>query len=413
MSSANGTGKLAQTSNLLALYLHQCGETEVPKVFNVWACLSAIAACVSDRVGLEKFKGKLLAPNLYVMLIGPSGLGKGEAIDTALKFLAENKRVNAFQGKATAPYLLDYLGRKQLEDGKKAVVNPKLYLVTPELAMSVGKGDWADAFLKLMTELYTAHSVVIREGTRTGGSVTIKDPCLNWLAGTTKEWLVDCVPRDMIAGGFFGRTVAVTAVYDLAKRIRRPQYPHDTDEVRDHVASRFYALSRVSGTFSMTSEAEAIEDRWYMQRPAPEDEALIPSWKREHDLTLKLAQILSLADGATFTISAHHMAQAQRLTALAMASMPRLISQASSTPDTFGMSYVKELIEKTGRVAHSALLRHVYQRGINAERLRSILDTLLQARLVARAPLTGKGIVYQWVGSRTMPAGVAAEVEAE
>jgi hypothetical protein len=77
------------------------------------------------------------------------------------------------------------------------------------------------------------------------------------------------------------------------------------------------------------------------------------------------------------------------------------------------MSYVKELIEKTGRVAHSALLRHVYQRGINAERLRSILDTLLQARLVARAPLTGKGIVYQWVGSRTMPAGVAAEVEAE
>ena len=120
-------------------------------------------------------------------------------------------------------------------------------------------------------------------------------------------------------------------------------------------------------------------------------------------VALKLAQILSLADGATFTISAHHMVQAQRLTALAMASMPRLISQASTTPDTFGMVYVKEMIERTGRIGHSALLRHVFQRGINGERLRMIVETLVQARLIARAPLNGKGVQYVWVGTRTMP----------
>ncbi|MGH7179232.1 MAG: hypothetical protein ACREJC_17780, partial [Tepidisphaeraceae bacterium] len=161
MSTNGPLPKLEQTSNLLALYLHQCGETEVPTLFHVWACLTTIAASVADRVGLEKFKGKLLAPNLYTVLIGPSGLGKGEAIDTALKFVADNKTVNAFQGKATAPYLLDYMGKKQSLGGKKVIANPKLFLVTPELSMSVGKGDYADAFIKFMTELYTAHSVVI------------------------------------------------------------------------------------------------------------------------------------------------------------------------------------------------------------------------------------------------------------
>lgn len=696
--------KLDQTNNLLALYLHQCGETEVPKLFHVWSCLSIIAASVADRVGLEKFKGSLLAPNLYVILIGPSGLGKGEAIGAAMKFVAENRKINAFQGKATAPYLLDYLGKKHNINGKRVIANPKLFLITPELSMSVGKGDYADGFIKLMTELYTSHTVPIREGTRTGGSVTILDPCLpgdvevltpigwqrldtlpnkattavwkdyqivweetstvrvpykgpllgwkeelhdcaytpnhnlavisgrreldivsrratdlrdtgefkiptsgffhmgkkhdppflrlmaaiqadgcindgyiviglkkprkiqrlrallkllkidgherlvrggnkyfsiyaaqakpfmqmfglkkvfgpwlldydqeslnafitevvhwdghqsrqggrrngyssvhrenaewvatiahltnrsaylvqrssawyvtireqfktglnkvhqfteqhngtvyclktstgyfvarrngqtfvtgnciNWLGGTTKEWLIDCVPKDAIMGGFFGRTVAVTATYDLNKRLRRPIYPHDVDEVREHVESRFWALSRVAGTFTMTKEAEEIEDRWYTQRPAPEDEALIPSWRREHDLTLKLSMILSLADGATFSITAHHMVQAQRLTAMAMAGMPKLISAASTTLDTVGLRYVTEIVEKVGRVQHSVLLRHVQTRGINASKLREIVDTLTQSKLIARLPLSGRGVGYIWIGSRKMP----------
>jgi hypothetical protein len=213
------------------------------------------------------------------------------------------------------------------------------------------------------------------------------------------------VPRDAIAGGFFGRTVAVTAAYDLNKRLRRPIYPPDVDEVREHVATRFWALSRVAGTFELTREAEEIEDRWYTQRPAPEDEALIPSWKREHDLTLKLAMILSLADGATFVVNAHHMVQAQRLTAMAMAGMPKLISAASTTIDTVGLHYVTELIQRTGRVQHSVLLRHVQTRGINASKLREIIDTLSQSKLIGRLPLSGRGVGYMWTGSRKMPKG--------
>ena len=110
---------LEETKNLIRLYLHHAGDSEIPPEFHLWCCVSMIAACVANRIWLEKFRGKPLYPNLYTALLGPSGIGKGEAIDTALQFVKDNPRVNVYNGKASPQHLIARLGKPvRADDGK-------------------------------------------------------------------------------------------------------------------------------------------------------------------------------------------------------------------------------------------------------------------------------------------------------
>ena len=391
---------LEKTHNFIELYQHHLGESEVPEAFHDWSCLALMAACVADRVWLEKFRGSRLAPNLYVFLVGPSGLGKGQAIDEAMKFTTGLKRLNVYRGKTTAQYLLDFLGRP--DKASNVVAHSKVWLITPELAMSVGEGGQATTFIKHMTDLYTGTDHIIREGTRTRGGVLITKHCVNWLAGTTRDWLIETVPKSAVTGGFFARAVAVDAKYDFTRRFRRPRYPHDYDEVVAHLQERVLELSYIEGVFRITEEAESIEEAWYQHREAPQDEALFASWKREHDLTLKLAMLFSLADDLDLVIDRHHMVAAQRAAGQVMRSMPDLVSAASTTTETVGIELVESLIKQRKAIAHSGLVAACYKRGVHGDRLKAIIETLMQARKIARYQSPMGGWAYAWGGQRKL-----------
>lgn len=274
--------------------------------------------------------------------------------------------------------------------------------------MSVGKGEQADSFIKHMTELYTGRDYPLRDGTVTRGEVILRNHCINWLAGTTKEWLMDSVPREAISGGFFGRMVAVEGHYDLEHRMTRPVYPDDYEAVVDHLRQRIELLCHLEGPAEMTGEAREAEEQWYMNRPAPNDDTLIPAWKREHDLMLKLAIILCLADGGDLKITRRHVTNAQELSARVQRSMPGLIAFAATTSETAAIQIVAEQIRKLNPIQHSTLARWAWHRGIAAERLREVIETLVQSKQVKRVGTT-KGMVYTWASRRRIPAETNGE----
>jgi hypothetical protein len=390
---------LDETNNLVRLYLHYCGRTEVPTEFHLWAWLSVMAACVADRVWIEKFRGEKLAPNLYTILIGPSGLGKGQAIGSATRFVRDIPRINMYRGKSTAPALIDELSTKRFVDGKKVAANTKFFLVTPELSMSTGSGDLADSFIKLMCEIFEGGSYTFKERTRTSGFVSFRDFTINWLAGTVLEWLTDCVTREAIQGGFFARTIAISAPYNTDVRYVKPMYPPDRDEVGEEIARRIRQLACLGGCFTQDEEAQRIEDQWYMTRPAPAEDELLPAWRRDHDLMLKLAMLLALADDYDLTIRAPHVIRAQKLVAAARRVMPSLISYSSTTPESDGMLQIERIIQRANVISHSGLLRVMSRRGMTSDRLRSLVETLIQAKKVSRTMIGERqAVAYVWRG---------------
>jgi hypothetical protein len=393
--------------SFLTDYVRYCGTSEVPVVYHQWAGLLCLASAASDHVWLEKHHGERLVPNLYVFLLGPSGIGKGVAISLAFRLLQAVPAIRVLRGKITAAYLADFLAAKKGLPGTAAAVrkDAKVTIVTPELALAVGRGGLADDLIKLLTELYTGGDYEFHEGTRTHGTVTFRNHCLNWIAGTTREWLRDCVTKDAVEGGFFARVAPVQAAYDLSTRIPVPSVPTDWQDVRRRLVAHLDAIASTNGELALTRDAQRVLDDWYLHRPEPDDEAMIPTWKREHDLVLKLSMLLALADDPrTAVVGVHHAIGAQRLAAKSALALPALVEYVALTRETEGLRLVREAVRRAGTLPHVALARSMSQVGMTGDKLKLFIDTLVESGWIRSTTVAKTLRTYVWTGRRVLPA---------
>src|SRR5271157_5790829 len=84
--------------------------TESPTKFHWWCAASAIAATVKRNVWIDRVKWKLY-PNLYVVLVGRPGLGKGAAMNPAIALMKEAGTVNILSDRVTMEYVLQKLSQ--------------------------------------------------------------------------------------------------------------------------------------------------------------------------------------------------------------------------------------------------------------------------------------------------------------
>lgn len=396
--------KLAETTDFVDLYTYHCGESEIPFEYQLWSGLALLAAAVADRVWYSKFRGKKLAPNLYVALIGPSANGKGEAIDTAMRLALEHPKIATYNGKASPQYLMQYMSHSHdTEDGTN-VNHAKIFLVTPELSMALAKGDAADTFIKHMTELYTGRPYPLTDGTISRGHHVLKDYCCNWILGTTLEWMRDVVPAEAISGGFFGRIVGVYHGYVKDRRIEIPRYPSDYDEVVSFLHAKLTELCEIDGEFTLTPKAQDIMTTWYQGREWPADDALAPAFKRQHDLVLKLAMLLSLSESLSLVISRVHIVKAQQLSEGVIRRLSEIQAAAAAGPATKGIAFVQQYLRGIRRPAmRTEILKRFYAKGMgDTEMLSLALRTLEDSGVVAHQQ-QGRGVQYAWVGRKRMP----------
>lgn len=378
-------------------YAAYCGHSEIPPEYNRWCSLLALSAAAENRVYVEKL-GEHIAPNLYVFLLGPSGIGKGASISLLMRLLRTLPLIRTYRGKLTYAALIDILNEKRSQ------APPRLLLVTPELGMSVGRGPLADELVKLLTELYTGGDYEFTEQTRTHGPARFTNHSICWIAGTTREWLRDCISRDAVEGGFFARVSCISAAYNFDHRIYTPQ--HD-DSLLPALTAHLAHVTALSGLMTLTEAADQVLQMWYEQRPTPEDPALLPAWKRGHDLVLKLSMLQALADSPpSRVIDVPHVVAAQQLADETMASLPQLVEFVSLTPDTEGGKRVEDAISRAKVIQHRSLVRAMLRYGIMAPKVREYVDTLVQGGLVEIMPDTiSAKLTYLWRGRQVRIVG--------
>ena len=392
---------LNETLNFYRLYQHCMGTSEVPQVYHYWSCLSLVASVLEDRVYFELYRDEPVYPNLYVMLLGPSGVCKGLAIGAAKRLLdkADNVEINTYRGQLTAPGLVDVLGGRAERDKELNYINDaKLWLLMDELANDIGAGGptMVRSFLKMMTELFTGH-YVFNTGTRMHGYVTIDNACVNWLCGTQKAWLLDVLTRDMVHSGFTPRLFPVFSGY-VNEAVKWPDYPPDRDQVYEHLKARLLMLRCISGGFKITPQADAVYSKWYEERVPPDDDMLRPFWQRQREFMFKLAMILSVMDAGPLVINSNHVCRALGLISQATRWHQQLIEVASVTRETVDINEVTELLMKKKVITRSALLKGVHRRGYNAYRLEKVMKDLLQSEQVTQSVGAKGAVVYNWVG---------------
>lgn len=415
-------GKLAETKHFLDLYMHMIGTNEVPRQFHFWAALSLLAACVQDRVWVKVDTVRRLYPNLYVFLVGISGSGKENAVSMAQRFIPTKSRVNMFAGRLTGPGMLEWLalsGKMEHHGkGKHKVTtswHPSAYFVTEELGGSVPSGDLGQALIALMTAIYVRPQEYC-DGNRKHGFLKLAQPCVNWLAGTTDEWMMRSVPKDAVEGGFIARVQVIRGNRNYKQRHPQMLYPVDFVEVCEHLHQRVEDyLTLEEGEFTLDEAAQAVHDKWYIEGKPPDESVLLPAFNKADALIYKLSLLLALAewpgremigeDGISEydnIIHDYHVREAIELWESLTGDMPETIKLANTNPQSQDVEHVRAVIRGHGKITRSMLMNRVVGKGIVKERLDKALATLLDEEVVKEHREQGRGvrplIWYTWEG---------------
>lgn len=266
-------------------------ESESPRKYYYWAGLSAIAAVVKSNVYLDKFYYKLY-PNIYVLLVGRSGIRKGPPVALAKQLVTEVGNTRIISGRTSIQAVITELrNTKSPSDGGPPLVDASGFLVSSEFASFIIQDQQA---LTILTDLYDGHyNPEWTNLTKSGGSEKLKNPCITMIGASNEIHFKDAVPDNALGGGFVARTFIIHAdkksgINPLTERPQNIASPSD-------LAKYLRELAKLRGQFLWSREAKEIYDAWYHDFSGGEYTDTTGTIERLHDHILKTAMLLSLS----------------------------------------------------------------------------------------------------------------------
>jgi hypothetical protein len=289
---------LESDNNFIHLFKYWIGDTEAPERYIKWAAISMIAACLANRVYFAKRPGSAdrMVPNLYILFLGEQHNYKSYSIYKAMQLLHQSnyqQYINLYEGKASGPQMYN-----EMQPTSRQPHRNLIYVVHDELANCLGLREYADQFLTSQTQMY--YGSPFREGTRTSGIVKLEKYCMNWIAATTPQYMKSVIKPHHIDGGLFSRMITVREGY-TNRKVFRVKRLDDFDQVERYLVARINGFFLMNGEFVRTPEAEAFEEKWYMAEELP---------TRKHDIMMKVALTLAVADGSENIIQQKHIQEA-------------------------------------------------------------------------------------------------------
>jgi energy-coupling factor transporter ATP-binding protein EcfA2 len=213
-----------------------------------------------------------LFPNLYVLFIGPSGVGKSSSSSIGIEILRETSlKVNIYKDFITPPALMEFMSRSSVSTeyqfGGKTVITQKtpLLLYASELGNLLSLRSGIRELTLLLTELFNKQGDH-EDTTNKRGNIKIKKPNVTFFACCFPEWIEEELVSISLRSGFLGRMLVVTGSH---KRHRSPSIrltPEDV-ELRKDLIHDLEIIGALYGEFKWSPEAEQMWSTWYYDQP--------------------------------------------------------------------------------------------------------------------------------------------------
>lgn len=183
-------------------------SVETPTSWLYWSLLCCISAVAANSYTLRTLKGNVIYyPNIYVILMGESGLGKGYPINLAKRLVtaADNTRVIA--GRSSIQAIIKELATTRSQQGKAIITDSRGFIVNGELSTAIIQDPDA---LTILTDLYDRNYNPQWTNLLKGdGAEKLKEPYLTCLFGSSPAHFYDSIPQPNIEGGYIGRNLVI------------------------------------------------------------------------------------------------------------------------------------------------------------------------------------------------------------
>lgn len=358
----------------IASYLKYVENSEPPLLYKEWVAISVIASVLQRKCKLP-WGHLTFYPNMYVVLVGPSGIcRKGTAMGVGHQFLRD-LGINTAAEAITREALIRELRKanSSLSDPATGdiVFHASLTIYSHELTVFLGYNN-----LQLMSDLSDWYDCRDRWTYRTKhmGEDEIIGVWVNLIGATTPELLQSALPHDAIGGGLASRVVFI---YERrkAKTIAAPFLTLEDKKLRDDLQDDLEEIAMMQGEFKITKDFLSKWIDWYTDQSdaKPFDERFTGYFSRRPVHVLKLSMILAASEGKGMTMDASLLNRAIDLLMRTEKNMPMTFRGVGKSDIADVTARVMAAIANEGEITAAKLLSMFYY---DADRL--TMDRILQ-----------------------------------
>jgi len=387
--------------DFLSAYLAYSEKSEPPTSYHIWTCLSTIAAALQRKVYL-KWGFKTLYPNIYIVLIGPSGCRKGTAMNIGKDLLQDINGILMASESTTREALI-----RDMKDGITTFTDPtdgmlkfhsSVTVFSEELSVFLGQQN-----IKFLADLTDWFDASDQWTYRTKGSGTDKlvGVCVNILGATAPDWLRSILPQEAFGGGFTSRVIFVV---EESKRqiVADPRIPIEIQEMRPKLVHDLEIISSMAGEMKFLDTTMDLYTDWYTKQsrsPVIKDPHFAGYCERRAIHVLKLSMVVSASRSSDCIITPEDFKRALALLESVEPKMPRAFLGLGRARYSEMTAQIFEYLKKVKQCSQADILNK-FDLDLDEYTLQLIMKTLAARKVVETYYQSERGeYYYKYTGS--------------
>lgn len=240
-------------------FMEYTDNSESPNTFRRWTAVSCVASVLERKTFFTWEKRQY--PNMYIVLVGPSGVRKGTAMNPAAELLKETK-IKMSADSVTREALikdLDEASFQSLTPDGRAITHSSMTIWSEELSVFLGYNN--QELMMALTDWFDCKDEWSYR-TKNSGANFIKGVWVNFLGATTPTLLRNSMPMDAIGGGLTSRIVFVYEE-NRAKDVIFPFADNKDDTYRRWLIEDLVSIRKLIGEYRFTEDFLDIYADWY------------------------------------------------------------------------------------------------------------------------------------------------------
>ena len=374
-------------------YIKYAENSEPPRIFHPWVGISMLAGALGRKV-YTSLGFDTLYPNLYIVLLAPSGCRKGTAITIGKQLITPIAGVKVGPQATTKEMLIkdmaDCVTMYTDEDDQPAWHN-SFTQISNELHVFLGKSD-----VELLAHLCDWYDCISpwEYRTKNVGVDTINGLCLNFLGATAPKWIPSMFPDEAIGGGVTARMIFVVA-YNLSKLIPNPTLTPEQIALGQVLVQDLEQINMIVGEYTKTPEAQEFYAAWYLKQganPPLKDPAFSTYCARRGAHIHKLSMVMAASRHSKTLIELQDLQRAIRLLEVAESKMEQAFVGVGESRYVREMALVMRYFDAHGRATNRELMEALY-RDVDPISMEIVIRTLLLMGKITREEELGGGII--------------------
>jgi hypothetical protein len=285
----------------ISSYLQFTENTEPPALYRLWTAISVLASALQRKCYVQWGSSLLFYPNLYIVLVGPSGVRKGTAMNPGFDLIEDIGKIKVAAQATSLQALIRRLKENNYQDPDlntgKMQFHSSMTVFSKEFTVFLGYHnrelmsslcDWYDCDRR-----WTYETIARKKEEIIGVWV-------NLFGATTPSLIRSSMPLDAIGGGLTSRIIYI---YEekIGKMVLLPMETEGEKELRKLLLHDLDKVTLLSGQFKYTKGFLDYWSEWRVKadkHPPFYDDRFDGYISRRPNHVMKLSMIMSVSRGS-------------------------------------------------------------------------------------------------------------------